>query len=91
MVGSTSEKPPAWLERYVVEPIAWIFGYVEDPSKVMFGSDWPLVDMASYVAAYKQAIPREHWSEWECPGSAAYVFATDSAAATCSGGQSAAP
>ena len=61
MVGSTAGKPPAWLERYVVEPIAWVFGYVEDPSKVMFGSDWPLVDMASYVEAYKRAIPRQHW------------------------------
>lgn len=61
LVGSADEEPPAWLERYVVEPIAWIFGYVEDPSKLMFGSDWPLVDMASYVEAYKRAIPREHW------------------------------
>lgn len=61
MVGDPAAKSPAWLDRYVVEPIAWIFGYVEDPSKVLFGSDWPLVDLAGYVAAYKRAIPREHW------------------------------
>lgn len=61
MVGSAADRPQEWLARYVVEPISWIFGYVEDPSKLLFGSDWPLVDMASYVDAYKQAIPPEHW------------------------------
>ncbi len=61
MVGNAAERPRAWVDRYVVERIAWIFGYVEDPTKLLFGSDWPLVDMASYVEAYKRAIPREHW------------------------------
>ena len=61
MVGSAAEAPAAWVERYVVDEISWIFGYVEDPSVVLFGSDWPLVDMAAYVEAYKRAIPRAHW------------------------------
>ncbi len=61
MVGSPAERPRAWVDEYVVRPIAWIFGYIEDPTKVLFGSDWPLVDMAGYVDAYKRAIPREHW------------------------------
>lgn len=61
MVGDPAKAAPDWLERYVVEPIAWIFGYLEDPSKLMFGSDWPLVDIPGYVAAYQRAIPREHW------------------------------
>ncbi len=61
MVGSPSEVSSAWLERYVVQPIAWVFGYIEDPTKLMFASDWPLVDIAGYVDAYKRAIPQEHW------------------------------
>ena len=27
----------------------------------MFGSDWPLNDIAAYVRAFKRAIPEEHW------------------------------
>lgn len=61
MVGDPAAADSAWLEQFVVEPIRWIFGYVEDPSKLMFGSDWPLVDMAGYVELYKRAIPPEHW------------------------------
>jgi hypothetical protein len=61
MVGDPAEVDGAWLEQFVVEPIRWVFGYVEDPTKLMFGSDWPLVDMVGYVDAYKRAIPREYW------------------------------
>jgi hypothetical protein len=61
MIGDPATADPAWLERYVVEPIGWVFGYIEDPTKLMFASDWPLVDIEGYVEAYKQAIPREHW------------------------------
>lgn len=61
MVGDASTEADRWLKQFVVEPIAWIFGYIEDPTKLMFGSDWPLVDMASYVEVYRRAIPREHW------------------------------
>ena len=53
--------PKEKVETYVVRPIAWVFGYIEDPTKLMFGSDWPLVSMKPYVEAYKRAIPREHW------------------------------
>jgi len=62
MVGTPAGVTDEWLEQYVVQPIAWIFGYFEDPSKLMFGSDWPLVDIAGYAEAYRRAIPREHWS-----------------------------
>jgi len=61
MVGRPSEVDPAWLDRYVVQPISWVFGYLEDPRKLMFGTDWPLIDMEGYVEAWKRAIPREHW------------------------------
>jgi uncharacterized protein len=53
-------KNEAAVDRYLVQPISWIFGYLEDPTKMMFGSDWPLVSIADYAEAYRRAIPPEH-------------------------------
>jgi predicted TIM-barrel fold metal-dependent hydrolase len=61
VVGDSTRLRRLDLEQLVVKPIAWVFTYVEDPTKLMFGSDWPLVDVASYVAAYKRAIPPRYW------------------------------
>jgi hypothetical protein len=61
LIGNLDRVPRARVDRYVVKPLAWVFGYLEDPTKLMFGSDWPLTDIASYVKAFKHAIPREHW------------------------------
>jgi predicted TIM-barrel fold metal-dependent hydrolase len=61
LIGDLDRMPRAKVDAYVVRPLAWIFGYVEDPAKLMFGSDWPLTDINSYVKAFKRAIPREHW------------------------------
>jgi uncharacterized protein len=63
LVGDMAKLPPEQVRRYMVEPISWIFGYVENPEKLMFGSDWPLVDIPSYVEAFQRAIPREHWQK----------------------------
>ncbi|MBI1804657.1 MAG: amidohydrolase family protein [Ignavibacteriae bacterium] len=48
-------------EKYIVHPLAWIHGYVEDSTKLMFGTDWPLANMKSTIAAFKRAIPRKDW------------------------------
>lgn len=61
LVGNADSTDRAWVDRYVTESISWIFGYLEDPTKLMFGSDWPLVDIPSYLKAYQRANPREHW------------------------------
>lgn len=61
LVGDLRRLPPEKVDEYVVKPLAWIFGYVENPSKLMFGSDWPLVDIPPYVGAFKRAIPRQYW------------------------------
>jgi uncharacterized protein len=61
MTGNVDRLDPAIRRRYVVDAIRWVFGYVEDPTKLMFGTDWPLVERAPYVRAYQEAIPREHW------------------------------
>ena len=61
LVGDLKKLPKQKVETYVVGPIKWIFGYLEDPTKLMFGTDWPLTEMKTYVAVVKQAIPKKHW------------------------------
>jgi hypothetical protein len=60
LIGDLTKTPREKVDEYVVKPIAWIFGYLEDPTKLMFGTDWPLTNIPSYVAAFKRAIPRSH-------------------------------
>jgi uncharacterized protein len=59
--GDLKIHDPQEVEKYMVDPIRWVFGYVDDPKKFMFASDWPVTDMASYVEAYKRAIPQKYW------------------------------
>jgi predicted TIM-barrel fold metal-dependent hydrolase len=61
LTGNLDEMSEEKVETFVVRPISWIFGYVEDPTKLMFGTDWPLTAIKSYVAAYKKAIPPKYW------------------------------
>lgn len=61
MIGNLDEQPSEKVEEYMIKPLSWIFGYVENPSKLMFGTDWPLTNIAAYVKAFKKAIPKEHW------------------------------
>jgi predicted TIM-barrel fold metal-dependent hydrolase len=63
LAGDLRKLPVTKVDTYVVNPIRWIFGYVENPKKFMFGSDWPVVNLPSYVEAYKRAIPREYWQD----------------------------
>jgi uncharacterized protein len=61
LIGNLDKASRSKVDESVVRPLSWIFNYVEDPTKLMFGSDWPLVDVESYVTAFKRAIPKEHW------------------------------
>jgi len=63
LIGDLSKLPKEEVDEYVVQPLAWIFGYVDDPSKLMYGTDWPLADMKSYLNAFKRAIPKQYWSK----------------------------
>lgn len=78
MIGAASAFTPEKTKRMVATPVAWIFNFVEDSRKIMFGTDWPLADIASYVAAFKQAIPEEHWRA-VFHDNAARVFKLDTA------------
>ncbi|MBI5882596.1 MAG: amidohydrolase family protein [Elusimicrobia bacterium] len=71
LVGNLSTLDPKNVEEYVVKPIRWSFGWIEDPSKMLFGTDWPLNDMKSYLEAYKRAIPRKHWKAVFCSNAVA--------------------
>lgn len=61
LAGDLDAYPDEAVEELLVRPLRRVFLYVEDPTRIMFGSDWPVTDIPSYVAAYKRAIPREHW------------------------------
>ena len=61
LIGDLSKLRPGQVETNLVRPVRGIFGFLEDPAKLMFGTDWPLVSMPQYVAAFKQAIPPAHW------------------------------
>jgi uncharacterized protein len=63
LVGDMTQLPRAQVDEYVTKPLAWIFGYIEDPEKLMFGTDWPLVDIKSYIAPFQRAIPRKYWRQ----------------------------
>ncbi|MBI3555430.1 MAG: amidohydrolase family protein [Deltaproteobacteria bacterium] len=60
LTGDMDDQRPERVEEHLVRPLSWLFGYVNDPRKLLFGSDWPLNDIASYARAFSRAIPREH-------------------------------
>lgn len=62
MIGDLTKVSPEKIEELVIKPVRWAFTYMEDPSKLMFGTDWPLTDIGSYLAAFRKAIPQEHWN-----------------------------
>ncbi len=33
------------------------------PDKIIYGSDWPLVSMKTYLGFFKKAIPKKHWNK----------------------------
>ena len=63
LIGDLSKLPKEEVDEFVVKPLAWIMGYVDDPTKMMYGTDWPLADMKSYLDAFKRAIPKQYWSK----------------------------
>ena len=61
LIGRLGDVPRSQVDAYLARPVSWILGYMENPSKLMFATDWPLVDMAEYAAAFRRAVPRQHW------------------------------
>jgi uncharacterized protein len=63
LVGSFKELTDEEIHEYMVKPISWVYSYIEDPKKIIYGSDWSLVNMDDYLRAFKKAIPKEHWHD----------------------------
>lgn len=61
LIGDLGHASSQKIDRYVVQPLSWALGYLEDPSKLLFGTDWPLTDVPSYVAAFQKAVPKADW------------------------------
>lgn len=61
LISDLTKPSPDAIKRVMIDPLMWIFAYIEDPTKLMFGSDWPLVRIKDYLDIFKKAIPREHW------------------------------
>lgn len=61
LIGDMTKTDPERVEELVVKPIHWFFLYVDNPKKILFGSDWPLLDIAPYIEVVKRAIPQKHW------------------------------
>jgi uncharacterized protein len=63
LVGDLDKFSSGDVGTYMISPIKWIYNYVGNPSKIIFGTDWPLVDMGQYIRTVKTAIPEEHWQD----------------------------
>lgn len=61
MLGDVSRANPEQVEELAIKPIRWFWHYVENPKKMLFGSDWPLMEIKPYVEVVMKAIPKEHW------------------------------
>ena len=57
LIGDLTKKDQSDKDKYLIKPINWVFGYVENPEKLMFGTDWPLVNIKEYLNTVIQAIP----------------------------------
>ena len=44
-------------EKRIKEKIRYALDYVGNPKKFLYGSDWPLISMTSYIKLMKKIIP----------------------------------
>lgn len=47
---------------YVRELETWL-GYLDSYDKLLYGSDWPLVNLERYIALIQSFVPKEHWEK----------------------------
>lgn len=63
LLGDISKETGETIDELIVKPVHWFYLYVENPKKILFGTDWPLVETAPYIEAIKRAIPEEAWND----------------------------
>ncbi len=45
----------------IKEDIAYLLGYAEKPDRLLYGSDWPLVNPKEYIELIKKCVPKKYW------------------------------
>jgi len=48
------------LEKRLSKRLKNAFYYIDDPSKLLYGSDWPIVSMKKYIRFIKKSIPAKY-------------------------------
>lgn len=66
LVGDLKNVSPKTLQRLAVEPLEFFWDWVGDPSKLMFGTDWPVLSIPQWVDFHRQVIPRQNWDQVFC-------------------------
>jgi len=57
MIGDLTKYKNEDFKKYIIEPVSWVFGYIDNSKKMMFGTDWPLVNIKQYLNIVQRAIP----------------------------------
>ena len=74
-VGTMFFKTPGLVTKrgvHAMQRAMWI-DYLSDDSRILYGSDWPLVDMKDYIALMRRVVP-ERAHEGFFDGNARRVF-----------------
>lgn len=60
IVGDRKEVKRVKSRKLFVEHIKRALVYADDYKKILYGSDWPLVDTKAYIEFVKKVVPRKH-------------------------------
>ena len=50
-------------EKFYIEQLRGWLEYLNDYKRIMFGTDWPLVNLGDYIEVVKIIIPQEEWQQ----------------------------
>ena len=50
-------------EKFYIEQLRGWLEYLNDYKRIMFGTDWPLVNLDDYIEVVKIIIPQEEWQQ----------------------------
>ena len=65
------------FERFMLQQVNEVVAFAGDPSKLLFGTDWPICDIAGYIRFVQQLELREHEHELIFWKNSARIFRID--------------